>query len=113
MAAKKLWTWTRGSTSIKIAVKMYPQSSKEDDPMTRITLDAALREKLKHLTGALELCDEKGQVVARLYPVTEPSPWVAWEPEFNPEEWERRRQSAEWLTTEEAIAYLEKLGCFR
>ncbi len=81
--------------------------------MTRITLDAMLREKLKDITEVLELCDEQGKVVGRLYPVGNASKRPPWEPpQLSKEEWERRR-NGEWLTTERAVAYLEKLGCFR
>jgi hypothetical protein len=81
--------------------------------MTQITLDATLREKLKDLTQVLELCDEQGKVVARLYPVGDPTkPAPGEPPPLSKDEWERRR-NGEWLTTEQAIAYLEKLGCFK
>jgi hypothetical protein len=67
---------------------------------------------LKDLKQVLELCDEEGKVVGRFYPVRESSKWIPWVPEISTEELERRR-NGEWLTTEQAIAYLEKLGCFR
>lgn len=36
--------------------------------MTKIVLDEELRTKLLGLTQTLELCDESGSVLARLYP---------------------------------------------
>ena len=36
--------------------------------MTRVTVDAELRQKLLNLTKPLELCDERGTVLARVTP---------------------------------------------
>jgi hypothetical protein len=81
--------------------------------MTRVTINAILRQELKDLTQVLELCDEQGQVIAHLYPTSNAVKRPPCEPpQLSKEEWERRR-NGEWLTTGEAIVYLEKLGCFR
>jgi hypothetical protein len=40
--------------------------------MTRVTVDADLRKKLLNCATPLELCDERGTVLARLTPST---PW--------------------------------------
>lgn len=78
--------------------------------MTRIVLDAALREKLHNLSQPLELCDESGQVLARLTPVDDLSGYEPLEPQVSAEELRRRSQSNEkTYTTAEVLAYLEKL----
>jgi hypothetical protein len=81
--------------------------------MTRITYDATLAEKLLNLSQPLEICDEAGSVLAKVSPVFNPDEYEPWEPQITKEELDRRMQNAVWLTTEEALAYLEKLGCFR
>lgn len=78
--------------------------------MTRIILDAALREKLHNLAQPMELCDESGQVLARLTPVADLSRYEPLEPQVSEEELRRRSQSNEkTYTTAEVLAYLEKL----
>jgi len=78
--------------------------------MTRIILDAALRQKLNNLTQPLELCNESGQVLARLTPVLDPSQYGPLEPQVSDEELLRRSQSGErTYTTAEVLAHLEKL----
>ena len=81
--------------------------------MRRIPYDAVLREKLPNLSEPLEICDEAGKVLAKVNPVFNPDDYEPWEPQITKEELDRRMQNAVWLTTEEALAYLEKLGCFR
>lgn len=78
--------------------------------MTRISLDAELRAKLLNLTQPLELCDDSGHVVARLFPLVDLSQYEQWEPPISEEELRRREQSGEKrYTTAEVLAYLEKL----
>lgn len=78
--------------------------------MTRIILDAALLEKLHHLKGPLELCDESGQVRAKVVPTVGLSQDQPCEPPFSEEELQRREQSkGKRYTTPEVLAYLEKL----
>jgi hypothetical protein len=77
--------------------------------MTRILLDAATLEKLHHLTVPLELCDESGQVLARLMPTTSTSPPQVDRsaPRISMEEIQRRKQSKNnTRTTDEVLAYL-------
>jgi hypothetical protein len=93
--------------------------------MTRIILDAGLRQKLNNLreplelcdesgrvlgrfTPALELCDESGRVLGQLYPPLESSPTNGTEPHLSEEELQRREQEPEYSTAE-VLAYLEKL----
>jgi hypothetical protein len=78
--------------------------------MTRIILDATLREKLHNLTQPLELCDEAGQVLGRVFPTLDLSEYQPWEPSFSEEELQRQEQANEKrYTTAEVLAHLEKL----
>jgi len=78
--------------------------------MTRIILDAGLRQRLNNLTEPLELCDESGQVLARLTPLLDPKQYGPLEPQVSEEELLRRSQSNEkTYTTAEVLAYLENL----
>jgi hypothetical protein len=78
--------------------------------MTRIVLDASLRQKLQDLREPLELCNESGQVLARLIPILDRSRYGPLEPQVSEEELLRRSQSDEkTYTTAEVLAFLEKL----
>jgi hypothetical protein len=81
--------------------------------MTRVTIDAALREKLMDFRVPLELCDESGHVVARVAPSTpynDPENWVELTPHVSEEEIERRISSDEpTYTTQEVIEKIKKL----
>ncbi len=77
--------------------------------MTRIILDAALREKLNNLLQPMELCDEEGRVLARLTPVYDPAEYGPLEPQISEEELRRREQSHKWYTTEQVLAHLKSL----
>lgn len=82
--------------------------------MTRITADAELRSKLLNFTQDLEICDEKGQVVARLHrstPLTDPESWIELTPDITDEEWERIRQTKDYgITTQELLDHLKRRG---
>jgi hypothetical protein len=78
--------------------------------MTRILLDETLRDKLNNLSQPLELCDESGRVVARVFPVTDLSEYEPCEPPISEEELRRREQSNEKrYTTAEVLEHLRKL----
>jgi hypothetical protein len=78
--------------------------------MTRITLDAELRCKLLNLTQPLELCDEEGQVLARLLPTIDSTLYECLEPQISREEFQRRKQNkGKTYTTAEVLAHLENL----
>jgi hypothetical protein len=78
--------------------------------MTRVVLDTTLREKLHNLTQPLELCDEAGQVLGRVFPTLDLSHYEPWEPSFSEEELQRQEQANEKrYTTAEVLSYLEKL----
>jgi hypothetical protein len=78
--------------------------------MTRITLDADMRSKLLDLTQPLELCNESGQVLARVLPMIDSTLFEGLEPQISREELLRRKQNkGKTYTTEEVLAHLEKL----
>ncbi len=78
--------------------------------MTRVILDEVLRNKLHNLSRPLELCDESGEVVGRVFPMLDLSQYEPLEPQISNEEMERRLRSNEKrYTTAEVLAYLEKL----
>jgi hypothetical protein len=78
--------------------------------MIKITLDAAVASKLHELYEAAELCDPSGRVVGHFEPVFDPTKWEIIGPDITDEELERRANSNEKrYTTEEVLAYLEKL----
>ncbi len=78
--------------------------------MTRVTLDEILRNKLCNLSDSIELCDESGRVVARVYPAADPSEYESWAPPISDDELRRLEHSDEKrYTTAEVLAHLEKL----
>ncbi len=78
--------------------------------MTKIICDAALLEKLHDLEQPLELCDESGQVLARVVPLTDLELCASAEPQISKEELDRRFASrGKTYTTAEVLAYLETL----
>lgn len=78
--------------------------------MTRITVDEILRKKLNDLSEPLELCDEAGRVLGRVFPAFDLSDYEPWEPPIDEEELRRREQSSgRRYTTAEVIAHLESL----
>ena len=78
--------------------------------MTRITLDADLRSRLLNLRQPLELCDESGRVVGRLFPAIDLAEYEACEPPISEEELRRRENSGEQrYSTAQVLAHLEQL----
>jgi hypothetical protein len=80
--------------------------------VTRVIVDEALRSKLHNLAEPLELCDESGRVLGRVYPEYDVSEYEEQrEPQVSDEELRRREQSNEpCYTTAEVLAHLERLG---
>ncbi len=76
--------------------------------MTQVILEAGMRSKLRDLREALEICDEKGTILARLTPVLDPSQYQRVEPPISPQELQRRRSEPDFSTAE-VLAHLEKL----
>jgi hypothetical protein len=78
--------------------------------MTRIVVDEALKDRLLGLHQPLELCDESGQVLARVLPAVDLSAYEPWEPQISAEEIRRRlAPGRKRYTTAEVLAYLESL----
>ena len=78
--------------------------------MTRVIVNETLRTMLHNLAEPLELCDESGNVLARLTPTANPSLYEGLEPRITREEFRRRKQNkGKTYTTAEVLAHLEKL----
>jgi hypothetical protein len=78
--------------------------------MTRVIVNETLRSMLHNLSQPLELCDESGQVLGRVFPTLDLSEYEPLEPQISHEEFLRRMQANEkTYTTAEVLAYLEKL----
>jgi hypothetical protein len=78
--------------------------------MTRVLLDATLRSKLYNLSQPLELCDDAGRVVGRVFPAPDLSQYHPLEPQVSEEELDRRERANEKrYSTAEVLAHLEKL----
>jgi hypothetical protein len=76
--------------------------------MTKVILDETLRSKLHNLAEPLELCDESGRVVGRVFPTIDLSQYEPWEPPISEEELRRLEQSDEpRYTTAEVLARLK------
>jgi hypothetical protein len=80
--------------------------------MTRIKIDAELKKKLLYFQSPIELCNEAGQVIARVIPSTpfnDPDNWEELTPPISDEELERRINSDEpTLTTQELLDQLRR-----
>lgn len=78
--------------------------------MNRILMNETLRSLLHNLSQPLELCDESGRVVGRVFPALDPSAYEPWEPVFTEDELRRQEQSNEQrFSTAQVLAELEKL----
>jgi hypothetical protein len=76
--------------------------------MTRVVLDEVLRRKLFDLLLPVELCDEAGNVLARVVPAGWDGFGRADEPLLSEVELCRREREPEF-STEEVLAHLEKV----
>jgi hypothetical protein len=78
--------------------------------MTRVIVTEALRSMLHNLSQPLELCDEEGHVLGRVFPALNLSQYEPWEPTFSEEDLRRQEQANEKrYTTAEVLAHLEHL----
>lgn len=78
--------------------------------MNQVVADEALRAKFSNFLGPVEVCDESGRVIARLFPTLDPSQYEPMEPQISKEELQRRKQSkGKTYSTAEVLAHLEKL----
>lgn len=76
--------------------------------MTRVFVDASLRSKLHDLSEPLELCDEAGRVIGRVFPAPEVLLGAGREPLLSEEELQRREREPDY-STDEVLTYLERL----
>ncbi len=78
--------------------------------MTKIICDAVLREKLQGLSEPMELCDEFGRVLARVWPAIDPTLYTGLEPQIGDDELKRRMScKGRTYSTAEVLAYLEQM----
>lgn len=78
--------------------------------MTRVIVDESLRNRLHNLTQPVELCDESGRVLGRVFPSMEFYSYGPLEPQVSEEELDRRERANEkHYSTAEVLARLEKL----
>jgi hypothetical protein len=78
--------------------------------MTRVIVNETLRSMLHNFSQPLELCDESGRVLGRVFPTPDLSQYEPIGPQISKEELQRRKQSKEKrYTTAEVLAYLDNL----
>jgi len=80
--------------------------------MTRITIDAAMREKLLNFTTPLDLCDESGSILGKLIPAKADiaeDDWIDLTPDLTDEELEKEIDLGESYSTQELIAEIKKM----
>jgi hypothetical protein len=78
--------------------------------MTQITLDAQVSQQLLNFCQPIELFDPSGRALGHFVPRIDLSEWEPVSPDISDEELDRRENSKEkHHTTEEVLAYLEKL----
>lgn len=76
--------------------------------MTKLVVNETLRNLLPDLSGPIEFCDEKGQVLGRFLPDA-PFHIGREPPPLSEEEWRRRENEEPRYTTAEVLAFLENL----
>jgi hypothetical protein len=82
-----------------------------ENAMTRIVIDDVLREKLRGFTEPLDLCDDKGRVLARMVPVADVPIYVGRECPLSREEIEDRvKNPGKLYTGDEIDAMLKGRG---
>jgi hypothetical protein len=74
----------------------------ENTTMTRLIVDAALREQLCKAESSVEFCDEAGQILGIFYQTPRVSPAACRSP-FSDEEIQRRRQEKGGLPLAEVL----------
>jgi hypothetical protein len=80
--------------------------------MTRIVVDEALGQQLLNAKEPVDLCDESGRLLGRVYPPMEEldlSKYAPCEPQITEEELQRREKSKVWYTTEQVLLHLKNL----
>lgn len=77
--------------------------------MVRLTVDDALRKKLRDFSVPVELCDEAGQILAHVLPCPNPDDYELHEPPMDEDELRRRENSTTWYTTDQVLERLRGL----
>lgn len=78
--------------------------------MTRVIANDTLRNMLHDFSQPVEICDESGKVLCRVFPAIDLSEYEPWEPPMTAEEWRQLEESNEpRYTTAEVLKYLEGL----
>lgn len=77
--------------------------------MTRVIVDAELLGKLRNLSELVELCDDRGRVLAQVVPSPNLQDYDPTEPPMSEEELARREASDKWYSTEEVLQRLRNL----
>jgi hypothetical protein len=77
--------------------------------MTRLIVDAALLNKLGNLSDMIELCDDRGRVLAQVVPSPSSQEYDLTEPPISENELARREASQRWYTTEQVLERLRGL----
>jgi hypothetical protein len=96
--------------SITIVSAAAPCLAGGTNPMTRITLDATITDRLRQGGEVLEVCDETGQTVGYFHPVDGQSPSVrAKQSPFSNEEIIARSQQRTGRSLKEILQELERL----
>lgn len=78
--------------------------------MTRIVIDEVIRQKLRDFKEVIELCDDRGRVVARVMPTQDITTYRGLQPPLSDEELaERKRYTGPMRTAEEVLKRLDGL----
>jgi hypothetical protein len=77
--------------------------------MNRVIVDAELLGKLRNLSELVELCDDRGRVLAQVVPSPNLQDYDPTEPPMSEEELARREASDKWYSTEEVLQRLRSL----
>ena len=81
-----------------------------DGAAPTVVCDAVMRKTLHDLAEPLELCDESGNVLARVLPASDRALEGSPEPQISREELDRRGASnGKTYTTAEVLAYLQRI----
>lgn len=79
--------------------------------MIIVVIDSNMMSKLHHLSQPLELRDESGRILARVFPAVDVSQNEPLVPQVSDEELDRREQANEKrYSTAEVLAHLKTLG---
>jgi hypothetical protein len=77
--------------------------------MTRVTLDQATLEKLRHFRERMEICDESGRSLGYIMPAEDRSLYESVEVPVSEEQLRKAEQEPGGYTTAEVLAHLRRL----